>query len=141
MPLLITIDDVRNKNKDLLLTDKILDSDIETCIIDATETVMTRLNEVFDEPINDLNVTSAMKLCIKLIASSNCIRDNYSDNEMGLSVANSYFNEAQNNIKSIVAGNKLQKQGILPHKRTVSYDSVSDNSNNTIIDRMNCYYR
>ena len=139
--MLITIDDVRNKNKDLLLTDKITDLEIETCIIDATETVMTRLNEVFDLPIPDDNATTAMKLCIKLIAVSNCIKDNYSDNEMALSVSKDYFNEASNNIKSIISGNKLQKQNILPHKRSVSYQSEADVNSINYIDSINTKYR
>lgn len=141
MSFLITIDDVRNKNKDLLLTDKIDDSEIETCIIDSTETVMTRLNEVFDLPIPDDKVTTAMKLCIKLIAVSNCIRDNYADNEMALSVAKDYSKEAEINIKSIIAGNRLQIQSILPHKRTVSYKQDTDIQSDNFINSINCKYR
>jgi hypothetical protein len=82
-----------------------------------------------------------MKLCIKLIAVSNCIKDNYSDNEMALSVAKDYFNEASNNIKSIISGNKLQKQNIFPHKRSLSYKSDRDLSSDKFISSLNYKYR
>jgi hypothetical protein len=141
MPNLISIDDVRNKNKDLLLTDKIEDLEIETCIIDATDTVMTRLNEVFEEPIDDALVTPAIKLCIKLIACANCIRDNYSDNERALMVAKDYHSEATANIKSIVAGNKLQKVGVKPYRKSVSYSSSYDNFSAHFITKVSCKYR
>lgn len=139
--MLISVDDVRNKNKDLLLTDKIEDSEIESCIIDATETVMTRLNEVFDLPIPDDKVTSAMKLCIKLIAVSNCIKDNYSDNKEALDLSKDYFNEAEKNIKSIIAGNKLQKQNVLPHKKSISYKQDVDIQSDNFISYINTKYR
>ena len=139
--MLITIQDVRNKNTDLLMTSKISNTAIETCIIDATETVMTRLGEIFTLPIPDEKITPAIKLCIKLFASANCIKDQYSDSETAVSIANSYINEAEKNLKSIVQGNKLQVSEIKPFRRVITYKQNTDFQSDNYINQVNQKYR
>lgn len=140
MPFLIDVEDVRKRNKDLLSTDDIIDSEIEEAISDAQITVFTRLNESFEEPIPEPFITDSIKLCIKLIACSILIEANYSKHEEAILIAKRYYLEAQNNLKSIVNGNRLQKEGIQPYQRAISYASSIDERSNTYLQNIRCKY-
>lgn len=140
MPFLIDVEDVRKRNKDLLSTDDIIDSEIEEAISDAQITVFTRLNESFEEPIPEPLITDSIKLCIKLIACSILIEANYSKHEEAILIAKRYYLEAQNNLKSIVNGNRLQKEGIQPYQRAISYASSIDERSNTYLQNIRCKY-
>lgn len=140
MPFLIDVEDVRKRNKDLLSTDDIIDSEIEEAISDAQITVFTRLNESFEEPIPEPVITDSIKLCIKLIACSILIEANYSKHEEAILIAKRYYLEAQNNLKSIVNGNRLQKEGIQPYQRAISYASSIDERSNTYLQNIRCKY-
>lgn len=137
----LTTDDIRNKNKDLLLTDAITDDEIETALTDAKATVKMRLGEIFDSTITDAQFSSDLELCQKLIAASTLIKDNYTDNKEALEVARDYYSEANSNIKSLVSGNKLQKSEILPFRKSVSYKSDVDTQADTYITNISTKYR
>lgn len=135
-------DAVRNKNKDLLLTDKILTAEIETAIADAKQIVLTRTYETFDTSISDSSFTDAMNITVKLIACSQLIRDNYSSDELALKLADSYTKEANDLIKSIVTGKELSKvDGVTKFDTVRVYRTNSDNRANDYSDKMKSYYR
>lgn len=135
-------DAVRNKNKDLLLTDKILTAEIETAIADAKQIVLTRTYETFDTSIADSSFTDAMNIAVKLIACSQLIRDNYSSDELALKLAESYTKEANDLIKSIVKGKELSKvDGVTKFDTVRVYRTNIDNRANDYSDKMKSYYR
>lgn len=135
-------DAVRNKNKDLLLTDKILTAEIETAIADAKQIVLTRTYETFDTSIADSSFTDAMNIAVKLIACSQLIRDNYSSDELALKLAESYTKEANDLIKSIVTGKELSKvDGVTKFDTVRVYRTNIDTRANDYSDRLKDYYR
>ena len=137
----LTIDDVRNKNKSLLMTDAISDEEVQTAMDDAKGTVKIRLGEIFDSGITDEQFNSDIELCQKLLTASTLIKDNYPDNKEAIDVARDYYSEANANIKSLTAGNKLQKEGVLPYRKTASYKAESDTRADTYISNLNTKYR
>lgn len=143
---LVTIALVRAKNKDLLLTSNIADADIQAKIDDAIITVFNRVGEVYDTTlIDDTNCPADIQMCIKLIAASNAITDNYVDMPNAIKVAEMYKNEAFGNIKGIIDG---KRRFALLTKETaplsIGFESVEDEIDTqaqTFIDRANLYYR
>jgi len=143
---LVTIALVRAKNKDLLLTSNIADADIQAKIDDAIITVFNRVGEVYNTAlIDDSNCPEDIQMCIKLIAASNAITDNYVDMPNAIKVAEMYKNEAFGNIKGIIEG---KRRFALLTKETaplsIGFESVEDEIDTqaqTFIDRANLYYR
>lgn len=124
----ITVDDVRAKNKALLMTDAIEDSDIEQALLDTKLLLKTRLEEEF-EYSSDSQVTSTQSfdICHKLKACSHLIRDNYPQDADALEVAKSYNDEAEKAIKSIINSREMTtSKNISSVKRSRSYKTDSD---------------
>lgn len=135
-------DAVRNKNKDLLLTDRILSAEVVTAIADSKQIVLTRTYEFFDTEIVDSYFTAAMNIAVKLIACSQLIRDNYSSDELALKLAESYTTEANALIKSIVTGKELSKvEGVTKFDTVRVHRTNIDNRANDYSDKMKSYYR
>lgn len=143
---LVTIALVRAKNKDLLLTSNIADADIQAKIDDAIITVFNRVGEVYNTAlIDDSNCPEDIQMCIKLIAASNAITDNYVDMPNAIKIAEMYKSEAFGNIKGIIDG---KRRFALLTKETaplsIGFESVEDEIDTqaqTFIDRANLYYR
>lgn len=135
-------DAVRNKNKDLLLTDKILTAEVETAIADAKQIVLTRTYEFFDTSIVDSYFTPAMNIAVKLIACAILLRDNYSSDELALKLADSYYSEANTLIKSIVKGKELSKvTGVTKLDNPRSFTSATDTRTSNFSAKLNSKYR
>jgi len=140
----ISILDVRNKNKDLLLTDGIADSDIQEKIDNAIITVFSEIGETLDDTlIDDSNCPADIKLVIILTAASDAIIDNYVDMPNAIKIAEMYLSKAKTTISAIVAGRRrfsqLQKQKA---PLSVPFDYIKDDLDNRIdsyISKINRY--
>lgn len=135
-------DRVRNKNKDLLLTDKISAEEIEQAITDSKDIFLTRIYETFDTTINDSQFTNAMNIAVLLLTCSTLIRDNYSDQEQALSVAKEYSLEVDKIVKSIITGRELAKvSGVTHADKSRSIRTNSDDLANSFSSKIKDYYR
>lgn len=141
----ISILDVRNKNKDLLLTDGIPDTDIQEKIDEAIITVFSQIGETLDDTlIDDSNCPADIKLCIILVAASDAIISNYVDSDQAIKIAEMYSLRAKTSISAIVAGKRrfsqLQKQQT---PLSIPFDYIQDDLDNRIdnyISRINNNY-
>lgn len=146
MTLLVSIEDIRNKNKDLLNTDGIPDEDIETAITDAQIDIFNALGGIYDETaIDTSNCPDILKLAIKFLASGNLIIDNYPDQPESLKVGIDYKSSAMKSIKNIVDGNRrlnLAKDNTPLSMPSASYTSYTDKATRRAINKaQNSYYR
>lgn len=144
--LLITVLEVRNKNKEFLLTDTILDSEIEDQIKESQITVFNRIGGLYDDTqINSTNCPKDLKLCFKLLTAGSLILSNYPDKPNAVTVAKEYRQEAFDNLKSILSEERRLKN--LPKDNTpaiVPFLSVSndiDDKADTFISNLDNYYK
>lgn len=139
----VSIDDVRNKNKALLMTDVISDEEIEQALFDTKQILKTRLEEEFEYSSNsEVTNTQSFGICHKLKACSHLIRDNYPQDAEALEVAKSYDSEAEKAIKSIINSRELKKdKNISSVKRSRSYKTDSDIRAERFICRIQRDYR
>lgn len=130
-------DRVRNKNKDLLLTDKISRTEIEQSILDSKRTFLARIYENYDTVIDDTKFNDTMNLGVLLITCATLIFDNYSDQEQALKVAESYNKQASDLIKSIIKGRELAKtDGVSQFDKVRSIRTNADNRANDFSNRL-----
>jgi hypothetical protein len=138
----VSVEDVRDKNKSLLLTDGIADSEIQTAISEATIHLKTRMYESLDSDISDSDITVQGWMCVKLLAASYLIRDNYSDNEKALELAKSYYSEANTLITAMVKGSKKTVSGEVKFtNKAYSYQDPIDVSSSDYRTKIRDRYR
>lgn len=140
----IPIMDVRNKNKDLLLTDGISDKDIEDKINEAITDTLELVGETIDDTtINDDNCPNALKSAIILMAASDAICDNYVDSPSAIKIAEMHKLRAKEKIQAIIAG-KRRLKGIKKQDSPLSvpFAYICDDTDERIdnyIDKINRY--
>lgn len=144
--LLITVLEVRNKNKGFLLTDTISDADIEEVILESQTTVFNRIGGLYDDTqINSTNCPKDLKLCFKLLAAGDLIITNYPDKPNAVTVGQGYRKDAFDDLKSILSEERRLKN--LPKDNTpavVPFLSVSndiDDKADTFISNLDNYYK
>jgi len=140
----ITVSDVRNKNKDLLLTAGIPDNDIEDKINEAIISVLGQIGETLDDSlIDDSNCPADIKLCIILVAASDAIISNYVDSDQAIKIAEMYSLRAKSSIQAIVTGRRrllgTQKQQT---PLSIPFAYINDDLDtriNSFVDRIKRY--
>lgn len=99
----LTNEDIRIKNRPLLMTSHIIDSDITDARVEAFQTVQERLEGFYDlSSYSADEMPSAIALYTKNIAAGNLIISNYPDNQDAIKVGEMLRNEAFTNIKAII---------------------------------------
>lgn len=102
---LITAATIRPKNKDLLMTDGITDSEIDTESESVQEKVFNEVGHFYDESIMTLaTLPNPLKIAIIDWTAGNVIISNYSDDEKAIEVGKIYRKDAKDLLKNLAEG-------------------------------------
>ncbi len=139
--LLITIQKVRNKNKEYLLTDGILDETISDAILDVQIKVFNQVGHLYDmSEITIETLPDELSLAIKDWSAGQVMIDEYPNDKLAFDKGMSYRQDAKDLLANIVKGERrfkdLTKQ---QQANTIANSIVSVKS--CIDTRADCFIR
>jgi hypothetical protein len=130
MTLFVSVSDVRNKNKEYLMTDGISDETIESTITDVQIKVFNKVGHLYDfSEITTETCPDEIKLAIKDWSAGQLLIDEFDDNEQATKKGTIYREDAISLLSNIVKGSRrfdtLKKQ---QQKNTIASTIVFSNN-------------
>lgn len=133
MPLLISVSDVRNKNKEYLLTDGISDETIESTITDVQIKVFNKVGHLYDfSEITAETCPDEIKLAIKDWSAGQLLIDEFEDNELATKKGSMYREDALSLLSNIVKGERRFKQLKKQEQRNTVASNIVFSNNDEI---------